>query len=628
MPRPSLSGRAGLALATGLYLALTAVSFDQVEEDAFLYYRAAENLAAGEGYRFDRGGERIETGSSPLWQAALAGLAALPVDLVIAGKLLGVAVGALCLGATYALARALIAGPGLGLAMLPVWLLAASPPFVLGAQRGLEAPLELLAFLLVALCAVVRRAPRFLGAAAALMLLARPEGVFIAPAFLAFVQLLLRDRRDVRSGRHWLVLGAAAALLFGARLAYFHDIFPAPFYAKLGFGAMQTFVPLGPWAWHSFFALPLLALAAGLLRREGRRPEIAVLCGGAALAALWHVVANDYMPHVRHLLPAIALGPVAALAAVAPLASRARWGRAAAAAGFALYGALAFGVAPAYAAHGRLGPSPLRQALAGLAAHPAEHAAMLADLFRSARPPLTPYREQLAIASLPPKILVSRPIRRITTDAIGANYQSLVGDFLAGRYPDGTTVVYDQMGQTPYYAGPRFAFVDTAGLADRTLGLQLYRSLSARSRSALSESYLAVRDALLGALFGETPLDPARFDAVAYVLDREPDVVLSNAISGVPGSLIHAITNAPRFRTAYALRYRLNGLILVYERRGELEGRRLDAPADLPVEDVRRCLTLPARPKLFPMLRGVPPCPAPDRETPTEPLPHPSPAPQ
>ena len=58
-------------LAFGLcvvfYAALIAIGFDDIEEDAFIYFRFAENIAQGYGYVFNIGGERIEACSGLLW---------------------------------------------------------------------------------------------------------------------------------------------------------------------------------------------------------------------------------------------------------------------------------------------------------------------------------------------------------------------------------------------------------------------------------------------------------------------------------------------------------------------------------------------------------------------------------
>jgi hypothetical protein len=602
--QPSL--HLSLLLALALYLLLIFVSFDQVEEDAFIYYRVAENLADDAGYRFNPGGERIETGSSVAWQFLLAGIALLPVDLVIAGKLLGVAVGLLCLVALYRLARIYV--PDARLRWLPLLLLAVDAPFVMGAQRGLETPLALLAFLLYVLCCADRAWHRWLGLACTLLMLARPEGVFVAAALLALANVLLRGRGEIRFGRQWLVFGGCAALLFGLRLVYFHDLFAQPFYAKMGYSGIRQFVPLGPFALRSFLFLPLLALAIGLARRASWRPENAILLACIAMSALWHAVANDYMAYTRHLVPAIALTYLAAVVFIAPLAVRHRRGATAAVLFFVACAGLGVGWSQTTSHYGRVGTNPIRLTLAAFAASPGEHTASVLELFRSDRPALSAHRARLAVASVPRNVPVLPAIERVTTYAVYANYQALIGEFLARSYPEGIAVVYDQMGQTPYYAGSDKSFVDTAGLAERAIGLYLFKALTAQSGSALDRLYLRLRDGLVAALFGEAPLDPARFRGVNHVLSSEPDLVLLNTVSGVPGSLIRAVVNAPVFEEHYALRYRLNGLILVYERRGRFAEREPDAPPDLVVERVDRCLQLPAPPDRFPMLAGVPRC--------------------
>ena len=46
-----------------VYLFLTLLTWNAIEEDAFIYVRVADNIADGFGYVFNRGGERVETGT-------------------------------------------------------------------------------------------------------------------------------------------------------------------------------------------------------------------------------------------------------------------------------------------------------------------------------------------------------------------------------------------------------------------------------------------------------------------------------------------------------------------------------------------------------------------------------------
>jgi hypothetical protein len=142
--------QAALLAAIASYLALSLLTLDQMEEDAFIYFRLARNLADGHGYVWNRGGEAIESGSSPLWLLLLVLLARLQVDLVLGAKLLGVAMGVAALVLVHAIARTFIEGRWLRLA--PVLLTAWSAPFLAWNQRGLETPLHVLVVLGGSVC--------------------------------------------------------------------------------------------------------------------------------------------------------------------------------------------------------------------------------------------------------------------------------------------------------------------------------------------------------------------------------------------------------------------------------------------------------------------------------------------
>ena len=99
----------GLLAACGLYLVLSLLTWNQIEEDSFIYFRAAANLAGGYGYVFNQGHPPVETGSSSLWLLMLTALHWLPVNIVTATKWLGIAFGLLSLVLTGLLARRTLA---------------------------------------------------------------------------------------------------------------------------------------------------------------------------------------------------------------------------------------------------------------------------------------------------------------------------------------------------------------------------------------------------------------------------------------------------------------------------------------------------------------------------------------
>ena len=61
-----------LVAAIGLYLLLSFLTFPAAEEDSFIYFRLAANLAEGHGYVFNRGFEAIDHSLTlPFFQPAI-----------------------------------------------------------------------------------------------------------------------------------------------------------------------------------------------------------------------------------------------------------------------------------------------------------------------------------------------------------------------------------------------------------------------------------------------------------------------------------------------------------------------------------------------------------------------------
>ena len=104
----SAFAKSGLFASVAVFLFFTFVTYNQIEEDAFIYLRVAGNLAAGYGYVFNRGQAPIEVGSSPLWQLMLVGLYWLPLDPLTGLKVLGILFGVGSIALTQQLARRLL----------------------------------------------------------------------------------------------------------------------------------------------------------------------------------------------------------------------------------------------------------------------------------------------------------------------------------------------------------------------------------------------------------------------------------------------------------------------------------------------------------------------------------------
>ena len=210
-------------------------------DDAYIFYRYAQNLVDGHGFVFNVG-ERVEGVTSLLWTLLIAAGVALGIDGVAVGHWLGVGSGVLLLWSTYRYAAIELIGGERFVAAIASWLLLLSKPFAVWATSGLETPL-FGAVVLAALIAEARDRPTLALLAAATSVLVRPEGVL-----LGAIVILLFFYRSAAEWKKGLLLMAGYAGFLAAltlfRLTYFGAPLPNTFYAKVG-GAM-------PW-WGSYY---------------------------------------------------------------------------------------------------------------------------------------------------------------------------------------------------------------------------------------------------------------------------------------------------------------------------------------------------------------------------------------
>ncbi len=275
-------------------------------DDAFITFRYAHHLAAGEGLSFNAG-ERVEGYSSLSWTLLLALGDALGLDLPDLSRVLGLALGAgtllLLLLASWARPRARLLSAGL----LAVWL-----PGVYHFLNGLETALT--AFLVTALVAVKR--PVIHHMAGALLVLTRPEG-FLAVLLWALASWLA-DRRT--RPRHEMGVALTATAVFLGQTAfrwlYHGDWVANSARAKLlplTMALPKGLADLGRFAFEGagYGTLAALAIAAFLLGRTLRdlRPACWFLAlFGVALASS----GGDSFPLWRFYVP---LAPVLFLCA-------------------------------------------------------------------------------------------------------------------------------------------------------------------------------------------------------------------------------------------------------------------------------------------------------------------------
>lgn len=445
--RKELPSVAVLGAAAVLFVALARFCSKQIGDDAFIFFRVAENLRAGHGPVFNPG-ERVEAYSSPAWLAVLAAARSLGVGYETTSRALGPLLCAAAFALGVAIARRLGAG-----------LLAASSVALFGAisgtlhywaPAGLEMPLYALA-LTSASAGVAFGRPWLWAAGTALAGVTRPEGIVLV--FVCAAAMLL-GRGDPRLRFAHVALALSPALFYEVfRLSYFGAPLPNTYYAKAT-GALGERLEVG--LDYAFWVLvPLVPSMVYALARWRRGDPIAaaVSMPGAAVVGAAILGGGDWMWGHRLLVPALpALSAVFVAQAWSLLGARSV--RLAHAAAFAILG-LATNDDLAW-------PERI-----GYELHFGFNRHNLCLKFRRARD----YVDGAKLRFVRPLETIARALRGDTMDPGERMEGTLtetsreVGRFLASRYPPGTLIAVNHAGAVPYYAG--LPALDMTGLADR-----------------------------------------------------------------------------------------------------------------------------------------------------------------
>ncbi len=302
MPSPNAISAAFLVAVVILLLHSHLYAF--LTDDAFISFRYARNLAHGDGLIFNPGGDRVEGYTNFLWVIILAGLTLLGIPPHRAAN-------PLSLAATIALMVVVFRfgcrrlGPASPLCLVAPFLLAINRSFAVWSTSGLETRLfELLAIAgVLGFVESLTREPeaRGIGPASLLALagLTRPDGALVALTAFAATSAIAIRRAGIRRNLGWItrsgaviVLPLAAHLAF--RLAYYGDIVPNTYYAKVG---GETWWSMG------FLYASTFALEYGLLL------WVPLIAAGIVLSArrdaasdLWVIACAVLIPHLLYIM--------------------------------------------------------------------------------------------------------------------------------------------------------------------------------------------------------------------------------------------------------------------------------------------------------------------------------------
>lgn len=261
---------------------------DLTADDAFIFFRYAENIAAGRGYVWNPSDGPIEGVVSGLWLAILSASARVDLPLLAVAKVVGIAGYS---GSAILLWRLLLRwlpqdSPrwyALAASLLPLSL----PAQFLEAVNGLESSvfLALVLTVLTSAVALLRQGSpsrvRFwaLPAACLLACLARPDGVaYSAVAYGWLAWQRRKDRQFIRGlAFPFLTCLLVPGLVYMAwRWSYFGRVFPNPYYVKSTEGIISVSFVRSVLDENRFFLFLLLFL---------RPSDLRVAAGRAVLGA-------------------------------------------------------------------------------------------------------------------------------------------------------------------------------------------------------------------------------------------------------------------------------------------------------------------------------------------------------
>lgn len=288
-----------------------------LQDDTYISFRYAANLAAGHGLVYNPG-ERVEGYTNFLWTLLVAVGILVGIDPEITAVVCGSAslIGTLLVAWHIANRRF----EGRAVAVAVPMLLAATPDFNIEAVAGLETAFFTL-LLTSCLALTIHESQSRPGGVpwsavtGGLAALTRPEGIMV---YVLFQGVRLRQERTEAGRLRGLVLGwVIFATMVGShlvfRILYYRDLLPNTFYAKTG-GAVDQWMRglLYLWGWVFYHpVLFLLSLIGGLLAvRCSRKEHPLFLTLAIPYLAYVIYVGGDYNPSFRFIhpfLPALCL---------------------------------------------------------------------------------------------------------------------------------------------------------------------------------------------------------------------------------------------------------------------------------------------------------------------------------
>jgi hypothetical protein len=232
-------------------------------DDAFIFFRYAENFAAGEGFVYNPG-ERVEGCTSFLWMLILGAAALFKIDLLVFSKVLNALLACLIIILTAGSHKYIRCVTPEGAAAAAA-ITAACGAFAPWLSSGMEVVLFSFLILAAFFYSTGAETPVEYGASGvlcALVVMCRPEGIFLAiPIFVYhYITHLRRRDRGVYISIFKFIYVYAPYFLW--RLWYYGGLMPNTARAKVGFGYSQAARGAEYFSDYFLLAAPVLIFAA------------------------------------------------------------------------------------------------------------------------------------------------------------------------------------------------------------------------------------------------------------------------------------------------------------------------------------------------------------------------------
>jgi len=155
------------------------------------------------------------------------------------------------------------------------------------------------------------------------------------------------------------------------------------------------------------------------------------------------------------------------------------------------------------------------------------------------------------------------------------NLIASVGDFVRMNYRDDVVVVYDQIGQAPWYAGKKTFFIDNLGLGYREIGLAKFHK-SAQD-SFLYSTYEDVMAFLVEWFWPEEQRVYSEQEVISRLLEKKPDVIIARKayVKKDRNNILTVLLRDPEILKQYHAHYLLNNREIIFERISRPEDFRL-----------------------------------------------------